>query len=213
MVKKVALSKNLKLLLYIVLLSYFNTHLCFSAGKNKPIAPQDNSKQYKTKLKPTPAKALLPKSDATKVYKFATIRSNQANARVGPGLQYPVSLLYIKKSEPIKILQESNHWRQIIDIDGDVSWIHVSLLSRKRSVIVKSSKPIFLLSSPFSDANCIAHVASEVRCDFLNYCSTKFCKVKCSSHKGWIERKSLWGINDNEFTKENKLMLYFKSLF
>ena len=152
-------------------------------------------------------------SSSANLSKFATIKASQVNARVGPGLQYPVCLLYTNKGEPVEIISEFNHWRQIKDFDGEKSWVHVSLLSRNRAIIVNSLKPVNLYAKPVYGAKVVGIVQPKVRCDFLNYCSQDFCKVKCAKYKGWLMRKDLWGIAPAEFSHTNKLLLYFKSLW
>lgn len=145
--------------------------------------------------------------------RFASIKSNEVNSRVGPGLQYPIAAIYLNPAEPIEIIEEFNNWRQIRDFDQDTSWVHVSLLSRKRSVIVSSALPTSLFKNPFENSDVIAQVFPQVRCEFLDYCNTKICKVKCSGQKGWIVRSSLWGIYGNEFKQDSAFTLYLKSIF
>ena len=145
--------------------------------------------------------------------RFATMKSNEVNTRVGPGLQYPIAAIFLNPGEPVEIIDESNHWRQIKDFDRETSWVHVSLLSRKRSVIVNSALPVSLFKSPFENAEVIGQVFPNVRCEFLNYCSQSICKVKCKGHKGWIAKNNLWGIYEHELRKDGMFTLYLKNLF
>jgi SH3-like domain-containing protein len=145
--------------------------------------------------------------------RFATIKSDEVNARVGPGLPYPVSFVFIKKNEPVEIIAEFNDWRQIKDFDQENSWVHVSLISKKRFVIISSALPTSLYKKPFNNSKVTANVFPKVRCEFLDYCNTKWCKVRCSGEKGWIGRKDLWGVHTNEFQSNNAFMLYWKSIF
>ena len=145
--------------------------------------------------------------------RFVTIRSEQVNSRVGPGLQYPLANIFVKKGEPVEVITEAGNWRQVKDVDGHTSWIHVSLLSSKRSVIVKSAVPVSLFKTPFKDSVVVANVFSNFRCQFLDYCYLRFCKVKCDSHKGWVDRSLLWGVYDHEFKECGILKAYFKTYF
>jgi SH3-like domain-containing protein len=144
--------------------------------------------------------------------RFVTTKSQQANTRVGPGLQYPVDVIFIIKGEPVEIVAEFNNWRQIKDFDGQISWMHSSLLSRKRSVIINSKESCVLFSKPFDNAKIKAYVSSRVRCNFLDYCNQEWCKVSCQGLKGWILRKHLWGIDKKEFQNNSKFWFYFKSI-
>jgi hypothetical protein len=145
--------------------------------------------------------------------RFVTIKSNEVNSRVGPGLQYPVSLVFINKGEPVEVIAEFNNWRQIRDVEGEISWVHLSLLSRKRSVIIASALPVSMFSTPFSNSGVIANIFPNVRCEFLNYCNNELCKINCNSNKGWVKRDCLWGVHQREFQKNNQFMLYIKSIF
>ena len=147
------------------------------------------------------------------VPRFVTIKSNKVNTRVGPGLQYPIASVIVNKSEPVEVIAELENWRQIKDYDKQISWVHVSLLSPKRSVIIASGEQILLYKTPFCNSAVVARVWPLVRCDFLNYCTTKVCKVKCNDIHGWIERKHLWGIYDHECVEVSVLQLYLKTIF
>ncbi len=147
------------------------------------------------------------------VNRFVTIKSEQVNTRVGPGLQYPVDVIFIAKAEPVEIIAEFNNWRQIKDFDGQISWVHSSLLSRKRSVIINSAKPSCLFKKPYHTAKVKAHVFNKVRCNFLDYCNKEWCKVNCHDVKGWILRKDLWGVTKEEFQDNNQFWLYINSIF
>lgn len=70
------------------------------------------------------------------VPRFASIRSTEVNSRTGPGMQYPIEWVYTKKHEPVEIISEFELWRQIKDVYGDTGWVHTSVLSGKRYVIV-----------------------------------------------------------------------------
>jgi len=142
---------------------------------------------------------------------FMSIKSNKVNARVGPGTNYPVSFVFLKAGEPVEVIAAFKSWRQIKDIDGDTAWVHVSLLSSKRSVIVKESLiNAFLFKFPGKRHS--ASVEPKVRCSFLNYCYRDWCHVRCQGHKGWIERDFLWGIHDNEFIDTSSVKMYLKIL-
>jgi SH3-like domain-containing protein len=145
--------------------------------------------------------------------RFVTIKSNEVNTRVGPGLQYPIAAIFLNPAEPVEILEESNNWRKIKDFDGEISWVHVSLLSRKRSVIVNSALPTCLFKTPFNNSEVIGQVFPNVRCEFLDYCSKNMCKVRCKGYKGWIIKDNLWGIYEYELKKDSTLTVYLKSLF
>jgi hypothetical protein len=56
--------------------------------------------------------------------------------RIGPSFEYAVEWLYQAPGLPLEITEEYGNWRQVRDCDGISGWMHQSLLSSKRTVIV-----------------------------------------------------------------------------
>ena len=44
--------------------------------------------------------------------RFVTTKSNQVNARKGPGATYPINWVLVKKSEPLKVIKEFEDWQK-----------------------------------------------------------------------------------------------------
>ncbi len=74
--------------------------------------------------------------------RFVSIKSNEATLRSGANKNAAVLSIFIKKNEPIEIIAESDNWRKIRDFEGEEGWIHSSLLSGKRYVVVSVNKNI-----------------------------------------------------------------------
>ncbi|MGI4775946.1 MAG: SH3 domain-containing protein [Janthinobacterium lividum] len=130
--------------------------------------------------------------------RFASIKSNEVNARTGPSTKCPLEWIFVKKDEPVEIVAEYEQWRQIKDIEGQGGWVHSSVLSGKRSVIIKDKNIIELLRYPTSNKNeVVARVSPSVRCQ-LKKCTQEFCLLLCKGNKGWARRTVLWGIYINE---------------
>lgn len=129
--------------------------------------------------------------------RFVTTKSEHINARKGPGATYPINWVLVRKSEPLKIIAEFEDWRKTEDIDGYVGWIHSSVLSTKRSVIVTHSCNLFKSNSDTSKV--VALVEEGVRCS-LDKVKYSYCFVKCKNFKGWIQHKNLWGLLEEEKT-------------
>lgn len=47
-----------------------------------------------------------------KLPRFVSLRSNQINARSGPGARYPIEWVYMQKGAPVEIIAEFEIWRQ-----------------------------------------------------------------------------------------------------
>ena len=137
--------------------------------------------------------------DVSAQERFVTIKSSKVNARKGPNLQSPVVWIYTNKNEPVKVLANFEQWRQIQDFQGDISWIHVSMLSTKRFVILVQDAPMYrdgLLSRV--DPQLIANVKRHARCA-LEKEGAQRSKIRCTyagdkEIAGWVENGSLWGL-------------------
>ncbi len=130
--------------------------------------------------------------------RFASIKSNEVNARKGPGVSYPIEWVYIKKGEPIEIIAEFEQWRKVQDINKNGGWIHSSVLSGRRSCINNSSQPISMHYRASQESVVIAKILPNVRCS-IKKCNKLWCKLICQNYTGWVSRKySLWGIYEHE---------------
>ena len=138
-------------------------------------------------------------ADNTKlpIPRFASIKSNEVNARIGPTIKSSIEWVFIKKGEPVEIVAEYEQWRQIRDINGEGGWVHSSVLSGKRSVIILG-KEIVALTRSASNNKIVAKVSGNVRC-VLNKCKEQYCQVSCQSHTGWLAKSLLWGVYDTEY--------------
>ncbi|MBP9752718.1 MAG: hypothetical protein KBD31_02785 [Proteobacteria bacterium] len=128
--------------------------------------------------------------------RFASLRSNNINVHVGPGKQYPIEWKYQRQFLPIEIIAEFDTWRQIKDIDGCVSWIHMSLLSGKRHAIIVHDIQN-LKAKPSDDSATVARL--EPSCIVaLKKIQGIWVFVESRSEKGkysgWLKNNQIWGI-------------------
>jgi SH3-like domain-containing protein len=125
--------------------------------------------------------------------RFVTTKSSEVNVRKGPGAKFPVEWIFVKKAEPLEVVEENEQWRFVRDVRGDVGWVHSSLLSKKRSVIINKESDCGLKKSPAYTSRTIANLSPGMRCA-LNKCKSDWCKITCDNYTGWIEKKNIWGI-------------------
>ena len=128
--------------------------------------------------------------------RYASIKSNEVNSRTGPNLKYPISWVYVKKGEPVEIVAEFEQWNKIRDYKNDEGWVHKTMLSGKRYVVIKAEKNENVYDEPDSK-NKIFIVEPNLRA-FLIKCKEKHCEIKVENYSGWIERSKLWGIYEKE---------------
>ncbi len=70
---------------------------------------------------------------------YASVNKDGANIRSGPGTNEEV-YWEVFKDFPLKVVQRKDNWAKIEDFEGDTGWIYDSLLSDKKTVIIKVKK-------------------------------------------------------------------------
>ena len=73
---------------------------------------------------------------------FLSLKKNEVNLRQGPSLEYPIKLIYKKKYLPVIILDKSGPFRKIRDFENNTGWIHIALLTKKKSALNKKNNSI-----------------------------------------------------------------------
>ncbi len=132
--------------------------------------------------------------------RFVSLKSDDANIRVGPSKNYPIEIKYIKKNYPLRVLEEYGKWRKVEDFNKNIGWIHKSLISGIRTGIVLSndSKNIKLLNT--LDGNIIGEIGKG-NIVILEKCKIDWCLVSVGNFKGWMDKKYIWGVKQNEIIK------------
>lgn len=130
------------------------------------------------------------------VPRFVSTKKEIVNMRVGPGQEYPLEWVYVRKNIPLKVISEFNVWRKIIDHEGATGWIHTSLLSSKRyGMITKSG--VKLRATPH-DAAPIRAIADSGVMMKIQYCKKEWCQLAQEQIKGWTRRNQFWGVLPDE---------------
>ena len=112
--------------------------------------------------------------------------------RNGPGLNNLVLFKILKKGYPLLIIEKFENWYRVIDSDENKGWISKTQLSNDPYVIViKSSEKI--LKFPNHNSKIMAFVKMNFILK-LEKCRGKWCKVASDKIKGWVPKKSLWGV-------------------
>ncbi len=159
--------------------------------------------------------AEIGKETGLKIPRYISLKSNDANIRVGPSKNYPIEIKYIKKNYPLKVLEEYEDWRKVEDFQKNFGWIHKSLISGNRTGIVLSNdnKIIKLLNT--LNGNVIGEIGSG-NIVFLEKCKIDWCLVSFGDYRGWIDKKNIWGIKEKEIININFFQrfedFYWKSI-
>ncbi len=128
--------------------------------------------------------------------RFASLKTDEANIRTGPGLRYPIKWVIKRRDMPVEITGEFEQWREIRDMQGEKGWLHRSMLSGRRTAIV-TGKEQLLYHSADTDSTPVARLQEGVIVRLLE-CSAEMCRLRIDSFKGWIPRVALWGLYPDE---------------
>jgi len=137
--------------------------------------------------------------------RYVSLRASEVNVRTGPGVRYPVDWVFQRHGLPVEIVAEFDTWRKIRDTEGTEGWVHQSLLSGKRMLIVTGSaatKTHILRRKPSAAAKAVAKAEANVVGRLLE-CPKKsdWCRVHIGGFEGWMKRTAFWGVYPDETVK------------
>jgi SH3-like domain-containing protein len=128
---------------------------------------------------------------------WASIASGQAMTRTGPGKNYPGVWLYQRRDLPVRVVKKYDTWRLIQDPDGAQGWMLVTLLSDKRSALVKPGDPRPIRIKPDDGARVRYNVEPGV-VGRISKCASGWCRIEIGKRQGYIHAADLWGVAENE---------------
>lgn len=128
--------------------------------------------------------------------RYVSLKTNEGNARRGPGLTHRIDWMFTKAGMPLKLTAEHENWRRVEDAEGLGGWMHYSLLSGVRTVLVKGDLVDFHVS-PRPDATLAFRAESGVIGRVMG-CDGTWCRINIDGEKGWVPIAALWGIAEGE---------------
>ncbi|MFV0360169.1 SH3 domain-containing protein [Tropicimonas sp.] len=128
--------------------------------------------------------------------RFVSLKSSEGNARRGPSLSHRIDWVYTRRALPLEVVAEFGHWRRVRDHDGAGGWLHYSLLSGVRTVMVESEMAS-LRSRPDTASEVVARAERGVVAR-LGECNPDWCRVAADGQRGWVEKSALWGVGREE---------------
>ncbi len=139
---------------------------------------------------------LVPARAEPKLPRFASVRAGEANVRTGPGVRYPVEWVFVYRDMPVEIVASHDTWRKIRDWEGTEGWVHQSMLSGRRSVIVVGGRrPMRRIAAKSSEL--VAEVDERVIGRLID-CIKSWCRVDIAGFRGWMRRSYLWGVGGGD---------------
>ena len=128
--------------------------------------------------------------------RFVSLKADEGNVRRGPSLSHRIDWVFTRRNMPLVVTGEHGHWRRVQDRDGQGGWVHYSLLSGTRNVIVEADlTPLHVKPDPESPVNAYAETGVIAR---LGSCSLDWCRIVADGNKGWVPKTALWGVGPDE---------------
>lgn len=128
--------------------------------------------------------------------RFVSMRANEGNVRRGPSLSHRIDWVYKRRDMPLEVTAEYGHWRRVRDRDGAGGWVHYSLLSGVRTVIVEEDM-LALYARPARDSQITARLEMGVIAR-LGDCGIDWCELEAGGYEGWAPKTAVWGVAPDE---------------
>ena len=128
---------------------------------------------------------------------WASIASGQAMTRTGPGKNYPGVWLYQRRDLPIRVVKKYENWRLIQDPDGAQGWMLVTLLSDRRTAIVKNGDPRPVRVDPDGGAK-VHYTVQQGAVGRISKCHDGWCRIAFDKREGYIRTSDVWGVSEGE---------------
>ncbi|WP_243644929.1 SH3 domain-containing protein [Rhodovulum euryhalinum] len=128
--------------------------------------------------------------------RYVSLKAAEGNVRRGPSLSHRVDWVYTRRGMPLQITAEYGHWRRVQDRDGAGGWMHYSLLSGVRTVIVDEDM-LPLRRQPDANAQVLAQAERGVIAR-LGECRPDWCRIAAERQSGWVPKAALWGVDPGE---------------
>jgi SH3-like domain-containing protein len=129
--------------------------------------------------------------------RYVSLRTDPVNLRSGPGLRYPVEWVYHRKHLPVEVIGEFDTWRHIRDPDGTDGWVHQTMITGRRTAMVRGTQALYR-----SDGDTSSTVATLEAGVIVNVqrcpAGSAFCRVEVDGRQGWLKRENMWGVYPSE---------------
>ena len=118
------------------------------------------------------------------------VKAGIANLRSGPGTKYEV-LWQVEQYHPFLVVEKDGNWYKVKDFEGDMAWIHNSLLGDISGVITKKTKAN-VRSEPSTKSRILFTVERGVPFKVLQRKGDWIRIEHADGEKGWIYNTLVW---------------------
>jgi len=126
-----------------------------------------------------------------------SLKVDEAYMREGPSDMHRVKWIYRRKGLPLEVIATFDAWRRVRDMDGEVGWMHMALLTRDRTAVVTGGPGAEVHVRDDTTSEVVARAEPGAIGRLLG-CGTLACEVEFTGAEGWIARARLWGIHGGE---------------
>jgi SH3-like domain-containing protein len=128
--------------------------------------------------------------------RFVSLKAVEGNVRRGPSLSHRIDWVFKHRNMPLQVIAEHGHWRRVVDRDGAGGWVHYTLLSGARTVLIEEDMAaVHRMADPASDVAAFLEVGVIAR---LGKCKDGWCRVTADGNKGWMRKEQFWGLMPGE---------------
>lgn len=128
--------------------------------------------------------------------RYVSLKAAEGNVRRGPSLSHRIDWIFKHRNMPLQVVAEYGHWRRVVDREGAGGWVHYSLLSGARTVLIEEDMAA-IYAKPNPDAVIEAYIEAGAIAR-LGKCDTGWCRITAGGANGFIERAKLWGLLPGE---------------
>lgn len=128
--------------------------------------------------------------------RFVSLKASEGNVRRGPSLTHRIDWVFKRRDMPLEITAEHGHWRRVRDREGAGGWVHYSLLSGTRYVLIEQDM-LALYQRADPDTPVMARLELGVIAR-LGKCGPTWCRLSSAGYKGWAPKDLLWGVKPSE---------------
>ncbi|PYF11204.1 SH3-like domain-containing protein [Rhodobacter viridis] len=128
--------------------------------------------------------------------RYVSLKGSEGNARRGPSLSHRIDWVFTHAGMPLRITAEFGHWRRVEDRDGAGGWVHYSLLSGVRTVIVEDDMTeLHARADAKSAVVALAEMGAVAK---LGDCTLEWCEISAEEADGWVQKTAIWGVDPDE---------------